>query len=504
MNKSGLIFALFLGILTSLFGNLSHGAWWQILALAIFWRHIHQHQFHGLMHQAKLGWVFGLGYFCHGLWWLYISLHDIGGMPFAMAVGAVILLAGFLALFPTVAVWLGSNFQHQSLAALVWAASWTITEWLRGNILTGFPWIGFGDAQINGPFAGLIPIFGVLGACFASLWAAYKIGTAPSRLFLPLFSLAFAVFICSFFEGVSYTTPVGKLLEVKLIQGNFPQTLTYNRAALEAQDEFYRTAFINKPTELVVAPETALSIPENQLDPNWDESLKAFVKAQTTTVLTGFIGFENQRYANQAIGYSPNGEVYRYTKAHLVPFGEYIPKGFEWFVRAIQAPLSQFEKGHFDQPLFVIRRPGETEINSALMICYEDAFGSEIAERIRNNPKATNLLINMTNLAWFGNTSAPLQQLRLAQLRSLETGLPTIRSTNTGVTAIINDHGQVVSKLPLFEQATLTGSVQARVGATPYVKYGDTPIMFVSILILFFAWSQKRATKNKGTFPSSR
>jgi len=493
--NSSIVFAFVLGLLCSITGSASSAGWWQMLIFAIFWRQIHRHHFHGSSFQAKLGWSFGFAYFLHGLWWIYVSLHDVGGMPAWMATGGVVLLAGFLALFPTFATLLAGRFYAESRAGLAWAASWTISEWLRGNILTGFPWVGFGDAQVNGPFMGLIPIFGVLGATFAVLWGAYKIGSAPGRFFLPLISLGFVIFIVSFFENSSYTKPIGNMLEVKLLQGNFPQTLQYDEKVLQNQNAFYLQSLIDKQMDIVVAPETAITIPENQLPLNWSQEIEKFSKQTNTHVLTGIIGFEQNQYANQAKGFSPGGEVFTYTKAHLVPFGEYIPPGFEWFVRAIQAPLSQFKKGDFNQNSFKVSRPTQKDIFGAVMICYEDVFGSEIAARIRGSKQAPNFLINMTNLAWFGKTSAPYQQLRLAQLRSLETGLPTIRATNTGFTAIIDEKGNVQSKLPIFVQDTLIGSVQPRTGMTPYVRLGDIPILLFSFGCLLFAWRQKKLTR---------
>ena len=492
--NSGFIFACVLGLLCSIAGSASSAGWWQMLILALFWRQIHHHYFHGPAYQAKLGWFFGWAYFLHGLWWIYVSLHDVGGMPAWMATGGVILLSGFLALFPCLATLLAGRYYSQSRAGLAWAASWTIFEWLRGNILTGFPWVGFGDAQVNGPFMALIPIFGVLGATFAVLWGAYKIGSAPGKLFLPLISLGFVIFVISFFENSSYTKPVGNMLEVKLLQGNFEQTLQYDESALQRQNNFYLQNLIDKPMDIVVAPETAIPIPENQLPQNWSQDIEKYSQQSNSHVLTGIIGFQDNQYANQAKGFSPNGTPYVYTKAHLVPFGEYIPPGFEWFVRAIQAPLSQFKKGDFNQESFKVSRPNQPDVFGAIMICYEDVFGNEIASRIRNAKQPPHFLINMTNLAWFGKTSAPDQQLRLAQLRSLETGLPTIRATNTGYTAIIDEKGVVQSKLPIFVQDTLIGSVQPRSGTTPYVRLGDVPILLFCFANLIFAWRQKKLT----------
>jgi apolipoprotein N-acyltransferase len=309
--------------------------------------------------------------------------------------------------------------------------------------------------------------------------------------------LGFAILLTSFFNNSNYTKPLGSLLEVRLLQGNFAQTLIYDEKALLDQDEYYLTRLTEKITDLVVAPETAITIPENNLPENWNAHLKEFSKNTNTHILTGIIGFDHDQYANQARGFSPSDSVYNYTKAHLVPFGEYIPPGFLWFVRAIKAPLSQFQKGTFDQAPFKISRPNQPDIYGAVMICYEDVFGSEISARVRDKTTSANLLINMTNLAWFGKTSAPYQQLRLAQLRSLETGLPTIRATNTGVTAIINEHGQVQSQLPIFVQDSLVGSIQPRTGFTPYVVFGDTPIVIISILCLMMAMYQKRSLNNR-------
>ena len=488
-------FTLLLGIATALMATMSLAAWWQMLLLAMLWRIIDRHHYHGIGYQTRLAWIFGLGYFTQGLWWLYISLHDIGGMPFWMAVGAVLILSAFLAIFPSLAVYIGARFYQKSYSAIAWASAWTLMEWARAHVLTGFPWIGFADAQVSGPFMGLIPIFGVLGATFAAVWGSYKIGSAPGRLFLPLISLFFAIGISSLLEGIEYTEPVGKRFDVRLLQGNFPMTTVYSEEQLRIQNAFYLETFTQKPADLILAPETAITIPENLLPPNWDQRIKEYLSTNQISLLTGIVGVSGKYYANRALGYQPNGATYVYDKSHLVPFGEYIPPGFEWFVRAIQAPLTQFARGDSNQAHFPLNRAQQATLYGAVMICYEDVFGSEIASRLRSSKNPPNFLINMTNLAWFGNTSAPWQHLRLAQLRSLETGLPTIRATNTGVTAIIDAKGKVQVQLPIFEQDVLTGSVQAMTGSTPYVLLGDRPIITLSFLILALCWWKRRQSK---------
>jgi apolipoprotein N-acyltransferase len=190
------------------------------------------------------------------------------------------------------------------------------------------------------------------------------------------------------------------------------------------------------------------------------------------------------KYTNRALGLSPNAPSYQYDKSHLVPFGEFIPPGFHWFVNAFHVPMSDFARGGLDQAPFGIVRSGKDTIHAAITICYEDVFGAELASRIHHSTKPVNLLINMTNLAWFGDSQAPAQQLRLSQLRSLETGLPALRATNTGITAVLGPDGKVLSQLGEFTQGELKLKIQAYSGTTLYVLWGNAPILSLSCLLL--------------------
>jgi apolipoprotein N-acyltransferase len=190
------------------------------------------------------------------------------------------------------------------------------------------------------------------------------------------------------------------------------------------------------------------------------------------------------KYTNRALGLSPNAPRYQYDKSHLVPFGEFIPPGFHWFVNAFHVPMSDFARGSLDQAPFSIIRPGKDAIGAAITICYEDVFGGELASRIHHSSKPVNLLINMTNLAWFGDSQAPAQQLRLSQLRSLETGLPALRATNTGITAALGPDGKVLFQFGEFTQGVLSLKIQAYSGTTPYVFWGNAPILSLSCLLL--------------------
>jgi apolipoprotein N-acyltransferase len=212
--------------------------------------------------------------------------------------------------------------------------------------------------------------------------------------------------------------------------------------------------------------------------------------------LLGVIG-ENStsaevKFTNRALGLSPNKSIYQYDKSHLVPFGEFIPPGFRWFVNAFHVPMSDFARGQFEQAPFTIARSDKEPINAAITICYEDIFGGELASRIYHSSKPVNLLVNMTNLAWFGNSQAPTQQLRLSQLRSLETGLPALRATNTGITAVLGSDGKILAELPEFTQGILKSTIQAYSGKTPYVTWGNAPILSLSCLLLILGLIRQR------------
>jgi len=492
--------ALLIGAITAAIAEWQGAGWWQIFALAWFWSYLEKNNFQAEKKQALLGWAFGFGYFCVGLWWLYISLHDVGGMPMPLATLGVALLAAFLALYTSLAVWLGTRFHYRSYSAISWAAAWTLAEWLRGNLLTGFPWIGFGDTQVQGPFVGVIPIFGSLGATFAVLWAAYQIGSVKRRLIAPLISLGLAVLFSSFLENSNYTQPLGKMLEVRLLQGNFPQSMHYNPQASRERGDYYLNALTQKPADLIISPETAFEFPQSRWPSDYAEKLAQFSKETKSHLLIGTIGEVNSQFSNRAVGINPEGMRYTYDKEHLVPFGEYVPPGFQWFIDAMRVPLSSFAIGKKDQPNFAIARNDQPNIHAAITICYEDVFGNELAARIRKLSTPTNLIVNMTNLAWFGDSQAPDQQLRLARLRSLETGLPTVRATNTGATAIINERGELVQRLPGFKQDNLIGSVQARSGQTPFVRWGNAPLLSLVVIILISSALRYRRDSIRSSF----
>lgn len=485
-----MLLLFFLGALLAAAAELPYGGWIQIPILSLIWWRMGYELNLSIKNQFISGMSFGLGYFVLGLWWIYISLHDIGGMHAALSGLAVFLLAAGMALFFSSASLPLCLLRRKYLTGLVLAASWVMIEYLRSVVLTGFPWMGFAEAQFNGPFAPVAPFFGGLACTFLVVWISWEITRLRKNTFFSATCIISTIAIAQLASFWTFTKPVGEPLSIRLIQGNFEQSLKFNPKTIEDQFSFYTNAIESQSADLIITPETAYPWPQSNLPTGLLGSLQQFSNNTSSNVLLGVIGETGNstgvQYTNRALGLSPNAPSYQYDKSHLVPFGEFIPPGFHWFVNAFNVPMSDFARGKQDQAPFSIIRSGKDAVHAAITICYEDVFGGELASRIHHSNKPVNLLINMTNLAWFGDSQAPAQQLRLSQLRSLETGLPALRATNTGITTALGPDGKVLSQLGEFTQGVLSLKIQAYSGTTPYVLWGNAPILSLSCLLLLW------------------
>lgn len=440
------------------------------------------------MQGALLGYVFGLGMFCTGVAWLYVSLHDFGGMPAPVTVLAVFLLCAYLALFPAVAGWLtvkfaGTSAWRFSLAA---AASWALTEWLRGWLLTGFPWLAIGYSQVPwSPLAGLAPVGGVYAMSFAVALIAALVALGitqwreSTRAVLVIGSILIALFLASWaLKQIEWTMPSKEPISVSLLQGNIPQELKFVPGKLSQQLQTYLTLADQNKAQLMVLPESAVPLLKSDVPPSYFDALKSTVPPNGDMLVGVFDDIDSGKQVFNSVINLGNTPTRTYHKTHLVPFGEFIP--FKWligwvYITMLNIPLSDQTAGATDQtPLQVA---GE---KVAVSICYEDAFGEEV---IRQLPAAT-LLVNVSNDAWFGEHVAPWQHTQIAQTRAAETGRYMLRATNTGVTSIINDRGEVVAALPQLMTGALRGIAQGRTGVTPYVAMGNWLIVIVCCSLL--------------------
>ncbi|MBK6632159.1 MAG: apolipoprotein N-acyltransferase [Betaproteobacteria bacterium] len=425
---------------------------------------------------AMQGFAFGAGCFLAGVSWVYVSMHVFGGMPPWLAGVAAFLFCCVLALFPALA---GSAFARLRSGrfwtdALLAASAWTFAEWLRGWVLTGFPWLSFGYAQTPpSPLAGYAPLLGVHGVGFAAALVAVLCGLTFHRREHWLPSGAAIVVLLGIGAGlttIEWTQPAGKPVTVSLLQGNIEQSLKWKPERLQQSLDTYLRLARAHPAQLIVLPETALPLMLDQLPRDYVSDLRRYAQDGNGGVLLGIAAQDAQgRYYNSAAGFTPEG-VRLYRKSHLVPFGEFTPPSFAWTLALLNIPMSNFSPGAAVQPPLTLA--GE---KVAVNICYEDVFGEEI---IRALPEAT-LLVNLSNTAWFGDSLAQPQHLQIAQMRALETGRPMLRATNTGMTAIVSPRGRVERVLPPFSEGALVGEVSGYTGATPYVRWGNAAVLLL-------------------------
>ena len=435
---------------------------------------------------ALIGWFFGFGFFLAGVSWIYVSLSLFGGMPVPVAGFATVLFCAVMALYPALAAALFVRFSPSMgwHRALFFAAVWTLGEWLRGWLLTGFPWLSIGYSQTPpSPLAGFAPVVGVYGVSLLTAIVATLIHGATQRSSsrASIVSITAIVLCGSLLLNHQWTTPQADSMKVALLQGNIAQDLKWRPEKFEESLRTYYRLMHDNPAQLTVLPETALPVFLHEVPPAYLNEMKKLAARQDGDLLFGIVTGDRQGYTNSALSVGTSGGQ-RYDKSHLVPFGEFIPPGFAWFMAMANIPMSDFTPGAKTQPPLHIN--GQ---NVAINICYEDAFGEEI---IRALPEAT-LLINISNVAWFGDSLAPAQHLQIARLRALETGRMMLRATNTGMTAIIDADGSVRDALEPFTRGALAGEVRAYTGSTPYVRWGNWPAVMASLALLAFARRRK-------------
>jgi apolipoprotein N-acyltransferase len=304
----------------------------------------------------------------------------------------------------------------------------------------------------------------------------------------PVF-LAIAILLVGIGEAlrpVQWTTPAGEAVTVALLQGNIEQEMKFRPERYARILETYARLAEDTKARLIVLPETALPRFLHQIDRADLARLDAAAERNRGDLLLGLPYADTpEAYYNSVVtlGVSP---LQVYHKAHLVPFGEFIPPGFGWVLRWLSIPLSDFSRGGPDQPPLAVA--GQ---RVAVNVCYEDAFGDEIARRA---PAAT-LLVNVSNVAWFGDSLAPAQHLQIARMRALETGRMHLAATNSGITAAIDRDGRVLARLPQFAEGRLEIAAQGYTGTTPYVRLRDWPAVLLSLAILVFLVIRSRLTR---------
>jgi len=441
----------------------------------------------------RVGYFFGVGLFGAGIYWIYFSLHLFGGAIAVLAALGTFLFVLFLALYPAfLAMVLHRCKSHSGWFFLTVPAMWVLFEWLRSWLFSGFPWLSAGYSTINSPLAGYAPVGGVflnslaLALCSSLLawWLCRR--TVASG----------CVALCSIFvigaggyglKQIQWTQPVqDRTVDVTMVQGNIAQELKFQPNLLNDSIELY-SSLSESGAELVIWPESAIPTVYSDLT-DWEIGFANALAQQGTTVISG--GFTTNAdfslYYN-AIKVLNGTDDQVYVKRHLVPFGEYTPfrDVITLLAEHITIPMSDLSPG--SGPIKPITVNG---VNYGMSICYEDAFGSEMRAQFPES----NVLINVSNDAWFGDSTAPHQHQEIAAMRSLEFGRPMLRVTNTGITSLIDYRGNIVQQGPQFEAVALDVVVTPREGSTPFVALGDWLAVLLAVAMLALGWFCGRRT----------
>jgi apolipoprotein N-acyltransferase len=443
---------------------------------------------------ALVGWAFGFGWCLAGFHWLYIAINRFGGMPAPLAAISIALLAAAMALYAAAATgataWLRKRWPLPLPAAtlLVLPACWAFFEFLRGWLFTGFPWVTAGYAHNASPLAGYAPVLGVYGI---SWLAAITAGALPLLMHpfrYKAIGVAAAIWIGGFALGrVEWTAPSGKPLSVRLVQGNVALENKFDIQHIGDTLRMYQQAVTAAPADLIAIPETGVPLFPSQLPAGYLDAYGQFARRTGSSIVMGIPLTNGREYSNSVLGLSPTlaASTYRYDKHHLVPFGEFIPTGFRWFTNLMQIPLGDQTRGAVIQAPFPVR-----DQKVLPNICYENVFGEEIAEQIALT--GATVMLNVSELAWYGESIAIPQHLQMSQMRSLETGRPMLSATNSGATVVISPHGAVVKSLPYRQRGVLDATVQGMSGDTPYIRLQNKLFLVLAALAIAAAWLWSR------------
>ncbi|URJ27884.1 apolipoprotein N-acyltransferase [Candidatus Blochmannia vicinus (nom. nud.)] len=435
----------------------------------------------------------GIGFFGSGLQWIYISIDQFGNMCSCVNIALIVCFVLYLTLFPILfsvlltAIRLNTTIWH---AVGVAPVLWLSIEYIRGHVFTGFPWLQFGYSQIDGPFKGIAPIFGVEGITFILVLISVLIAVSIKRaqLSLTVISLGILLFIWPLAWIQWYHIQPQRAVNVSLVQGNIDQHVKWDANYLEKIMQIYlnHTLPLLGKTKIIIWPESA--IPGNEID--HDQVLTLLdhqLRQDQTNLITGIIGIRydknNYNYYNSIIVIG-NSKPYkypshnRYDKHHLVLCSERVPfqRFFSSLLRLFNIPVPFMQKGYYFQPQLTV-----SFIKMTAVICYEIILSKQIRDNFKPD---TDFLLTVANNAWFGNSIGPWQHFQMARMRALELGRPLLCSTNNGVTAIVNADGSIQAKLPQFTSTVLSDTVVPTTGLTPYARFG-TSWFFLGIITIY-------------------
>ena len=452
-----------------------------------------------------LGLSFGIGWFGAGMWWIYSGLVRFteAGAPFSGLLTAALIL--YLSLFPAAAC-TGIALIKAPRGPLSWcvtASIFTLCEWLRATLFSGFPWLQLGDAQAGSVLGALAPLVGGLGITWISTLLACLLADLLTgrRNWLAMAATCLTLGITmTVASGVSWTHPAGQL-SLRLVQGNLPQFEKFTPEGADEAVRVYSSLAAGTPARLTVFPEASLPFDWSGLPTPVLASWKELSTEQQSTLLIGSFARPEISHGgdvpnNSALALSPGSESpgydYRYDKQHLVPFGEQAVPAADWISRRLSIHYSQLQPGaSAPEPL----RVGDARV--AISICFEDLFGTQTADKART----AQLLVNLSNFSWFDGSYGAAQHFQVGRMRARETGRWFAQSANSGVTGIADQNGNVRAALPPEVRGVLDVEATLLQGETPFTRNGNVPLLVMCAIFVGWTVVRTRYVQVPGSTP---
>jgi apolipoprotein N-acyltransferase len=447
------------------------------------------------------GWCFGFGLFGGGTSWIYVSIHNFGGASVLLAGFLMLLFVACVAWFFALPAWIWARWIRRNEApladALAFAALWLAQEAFRGWFLTGFPWLYSGYSQLEGPLSALAPVGGMWLISFVlALTAALLCNLSRLRVRKSFLAAGVVLLVGPWAASLAlkthaWTTPAGAPLKVAAMQGNIEQHMKWDPEQLNAQLALYRDmTFRSQQADLIIWPETAVPVLKSSAE-GYLKMIGQFASERGSALITGVPlreGNDRGTYSYyNAITVVGDGDG-TYMKQKLVPFGEYVPLQdvLRGLIAFFDLPMSDFARGPSDQAMLQAKG-----YRIAPFICYEVVY-PEFAAGLSAQ---SDLLLTVSNDTWFGTSIGPLQHLQMAQMRALEAGRWMIRSTNNGVTALIDPFGKITTRIPQFERGVMYGEVVPMQELTPYLRWRSWPLTVFCVLLIGWALVASRISK---------
>ena len=464
-------------------------------------------------HAAKLVGIFAFAWFASGISWVHVSIDQFGGLPLAVSISLMLILCLYLAIFPALSAYLAARLsKNKKLNLWLLPSFWLLTEYLRALVLTGFPWLSLGYSQIDSPLSVYAPVIGEVGITalvlfinifWVKIFIAIKQRQVSSSLTTSITLLILLSSIAAFLSQSNWVKRTEKIANVALVQGNIDQAIKWApEQEWPTMLKYLDLSRANFDADIIIWPESAIPAMEPAVQ-DYLTTVNRSALLNNSAIITGIINynFETKQYFNSLIvlgkkelddeqGYFYNHSN-RYSKHHLLPIGEFIP--FQELLRPIaplfNLPMSSFSRGNYRQNNLIAN-----ELSLLPLLCFEIAFPHQLAANLTSN---TDLLLTVSNDAWFGASHGPHQHMEIARMRALEFGRPLLRATNNGITAVVDHKGNFIGRIPQFEEAVLTVDVPLVVGQTPYSQWPRLILLLMMIVpmimttLLQAQWKQK-------------